>query len=118
MSNLSDKDFYQIQAVHIISHIKGVKLLEELNKNLCKDEWFTLEKVIEFVKFCPECQFEAVKRNICSNYILCSNKSKFLCSNCKLADYCSRKCQQEHWKVHKLTCMYSNNNNGKKNKVN
>jgi hypothetical protein len=27
------------------------------------------------------------------------------CSQCKKARYCSRKCQQEHWQIHKHTCV-------------
>ena len=29
---------------------------------------------------------------------------KFLCSKCKKANYCSKECQVEGWKVHKQLC--------------
>jgi len=33
-----------------------------------------------------------------------STHKKNLCARCRAVAYCSRKCQKEHWKVHKKTC--------------
>lgn len=30
------------------------------------------------------------------------------CSRCRTAKYCNKKCQSEHWPVHKLQCKDSN----------
>ena len=30
------------------------------------------------------------------------------CSRCRTAKYCSKQCQEKHWKVHKLQCTDSN----------
>ena len=31
-------------------------------------------------------------------------EKSLICSRCKIAQYCSKKCQREHWKVHKSQC--------------
>jgi hypothetical protein len=35
----------------------------------------------------------------------------FCCSRCKVASYCSKECQTEHWKDHKLNCVDLDINN-------
>ncbi len=35
---------------------------------------------------------------------LCAKQAESNCSQCKLALYCSTKCQSVHWKVHKIHC--------------
>ena len=36
-------------------------------------------------------------------------KNRFqVCTRCKVAKYCSRKCQAEHWNVHKRECKKPN----------
>jgi len=37
----------------------------------------------------------------CAN---CGRQAESRCSTCKVEMYCSRDCQNEHWKVHKKTC--------------
>ncbi|KAH8089940.1 hypothetical protein BXZ70DRAFT_899118 [Cristinia sonorae] len=34
----------------------------------------------------------------------CTNEGTSVCSACKLVMYCSKKCQQEHWSIHKRDC--------------
>lgn len=48
----------------------------------------------------------------------CLEQGVFLCSRCKSVKYCSKKCQQSHWKLHKLSCHPSNVNSTKQNKEN
>eukprot|EP00873_Tetraselmis_striata_P027856 jgi/Tetstr1/448120/TSEL_035415.t2 len=35
---------------------------------------------------------------------VCGEAAAFRCSSCKAVRYCSRKCQGQHWKAHKLEC--------------
>lgn len=35
---------------------------------------------------------------------VCSNTEAWVCSKCKKVYYCSKKCQKEHWVVHKIVC--------------
>lgn len=46
------------------------------------------------------------------NCDLCSNKSQYRCSNCKIRNYCSKDCQKYDWnqKNHKSVCNVLNNN--------
>lgn len=36
----------------------------------------------------------------------CINGVKYKCSRCKAMRYCSKTCQQVHWKVHKRACIH------------
>lgn len=38
---------------------------------------------------------------------ICGKKSDDRCSQCKEVFYCSRKCQQKDWKMHKPVCFKS-----------
>ena len=49
------------------------------------------------IEVCPE---------ICG---LCRKPSTSRCSNCKLVNYCSEKCQTSHWKLHKSYCKLIKN---------
>ncbi|ODM94057.1 Zinc finger MYND domain-containing protein 10 [Orchesella cincta] len=40
-------------------------------------------------------------KGVCAN---CSKEAEKRCSKCKKEWYCSRECQVEHWKRHKVTC--------------
>ena len=47
----------------------------------------------------------ATKCNFCLK-----QSPKFLkCSNCRSVQYCSQKCQKQHWKEHKTQCQYAPN---------
>ena len=49
--------------------------------------------------------FKMASGGECANW-LCGREDAAMkkCSHCKTEHYCSRKCQQENWRVHKLTC--------------
>ncbi|KAG8952851.1 hypothetical protein FRC03_012002 [Tulasnella sp. 419] len=36
----------------------------------------------------------------------CPNKGDHRCSECRLVKYCSKECQREHWRIHKLQCRH------------
>ncbi len=38
----------------------------------------------------------------CSN---CGKRGKYRCSRCMQSRYCSRQCQEDHWEVHKPSCV-------------
>ncbi|ESK84858.1 hypothetical protein Moror_14952 [Moniliophthora roreri MCA 2997] len=37
--------------------------------------------------------------------IFCSGLGMFTCSECRLVRYCSKKCQKQHWKRHRINCQ-------------
>ncbi|KDQ11253.1 hypothetical protein BOTBODRAFT_57569 [Botryobasidium botryosum FD-172 SS1] len=54
-------------------------------------------------------KFEILERAPCAGNIpsrnwACPNEAKLTCSKCKLVGYCSKACQVDHWKVHKIAC--------------
>eukprot|EP01095_Lingulamoeba_sp_RSL-Kostka_P004975 TRINITY_DN1624_c0_g1_i1.p1 TRINITY_DN1624_c0_g1~~TRINITY_DN1624_c0_g1_i1.p1 ORF type:complete len:401 (-),score=56.37 TRINITY_DN1624_c0_g1_i1:209-1411(-) len=52
-------------------------------------------------------------KKLCSN-CKAPNCTK-LCSGCNSIYYCSRKCQADHWRIHKSKCINNNNNNNNSN---
>ncbi|KAH6896247.1 hypothetical protein BKA70DRAFT_395797 [Coprinopsis sp. MPI-PUGE-AT-0042] len=36
--------------------------------------------------------------------VQCVNRGDKACSKCRLVSYCSKECQQAHWKLHKSDC--------------
>ncbi|KAJ3800533.1 putative zf-MYND domain-containing protein [Lentinula aff. detonsa] len=48
-----------------------------------------------------------VTDSYCSKCKVQSNK-RYKCSNCKTVIYCSKKCQEDHWAVHKPICRVYN----------
>merc|ERR1712071_613654 len=47
-----------------------------------------------------------MKMSITGNCHNCHQTCKLLrCSNCQIAQYCSRSCQRKHWRTHKLVCL-------------
>ena len=39
-------------------------------------------------------------------------QSNLICGKCRVARYCNRECQKNHWPAHKHVCKDSNSNNG------
>lgn len=43
---------------------------------------------------------------VCRNCgIKCTEYSRYICTKCNLARFCSLNCQQEYWKIHKVNCI-------------
>jgi hypothetical protein len=65
--------------------------------NLTIDKETDSEKELIIVKDSP--QFSV---RVCCDF--CQRKSKFVCSQCKAAAYCSQTCQRKSWESHKGVC--------------
>lgn len=42
--------------------------------------------------------------------VACKTGARLRCSACKKAEYCSKKCQKQHWKDHKSFCKHVTSN--------
>ncbi|CAL8109365.1 unnamed protein product [Orchesella dallaii] len=62
-----------------------------------------LEKAIKLAASYDIANFEPTLpvKGVCSK---CGKEAEKRCSKCKREWYCSRECQVEHWKLHKVTC--------------
>jgi len=63
--------------------------------------WDITDNKLGFVCLFPKVKGNENKVNICA---LCRKEAISLCSQCQLVNYCSKTCQQTHWKVHKILC--------------
>jgi hypothetical protein len=78
------------------------KILNDLNN--IKDEKIKNQKIKELLGLDSKQSTPTnpgKKTEICT---ICPNKTAQQCSVCKVAYYCSRECQLQDWKVHKLIC--------------
>ena len=86
-------------ASHVSSNGATAKSRSQLKQSMEKDDtdqqFPAAFKDLEAMKHCEYCSFPPWEKP----------KEKFsYCAVCRLICYCSKKCQQAHWKDHKLFC--------------
>jgi hypothetical protein len=96
----------------------GVKAVEQVivsrDRERCLDEvdlldlvdWFVLGDVMSSNAI-KDMTFEltvnlVIKPKLC---VYCDKPAAQKCARCRAARYCSRGCQRQHWRVHKLHCL-------------
>ena len=101
-----DKYFLWTDAHYMLEKAELLKRVEEWNTSLklyCDDKGMAgpeRQRVIRKHRARPF----APCANLTCTKVETSIKQYNRCSNCKTLAYCSRECQKEHWKVHKLEC--------------